>query len=163
MGECFKQNVLKSDDGVEWFNVTTGLIRDTQKVRIPRTLNGKCTLSWRWDGGCTNCPAGQTSESSLFASCADVEIGLSPSPQPPTPKPTPTPPPTPSPSPTPSVYTCGMAPACEKSQVCCCNPSNTAIGYCADAAQDAACAGNTRCPGQIGCCWEAGHFMSHMI
>jgi len=25
--ECFKKNVLKSDDGVEWFNVTTGLIR----------------------------------------------------------------------------------------------------------------------------------------
>jgi len=165
--ECFAKHILSNDDGVSWFPVPdpkdVPITRsDHQKVRVPQELSGECTLSWRWDGGCvkTACGPGQTSESSVFVSCADVTIkNDSPTPTPkPTPKPTPVPVPTPSPS---TGGKCAYA-TCKDEEVCCCN-SDKNIGYCVAKGSDPAlCAGSKMCPGKEGCCNAMAGFLAHM-
>jgi hypothetical protein len=83
--ECFKENVLRTADGRDWFDVTSG----RQSLVLPPGFTCEhCLLSWRWDSLYTN---------EIYTNCADIQIGSGPW-DPPTP-PTPTTPPvTPPPS-----------------------------------------------------------------
>lgn len=161
--ECFQQNVLEGEDGNKWFPIPNHTAvppttSDKRKVKIPQHLSGLCTLSWRWDGGCKVCDPDQTSESSVFVSCADVTITSGPTPPAPSPPPSPAPPP-PSPAPTPPspapAALCGYA-TCAEGTVCCCSADKN-IGYCVDEGSDpsGSCAGHTMCPSKEGCCGDS--------
>lgn len=79
--DCFSKNPLSDSSGKTWFDVDWvggSVTVQTDHLKLPSGVHGECTMAWRWDGGCGDnglaCPAGQPSESSLFASCADVTI-----------------------------------------------------------------------------------------
>lgn len=174
--ECFQQNVLEGEDGTKWFPIPNHTAvkvteSDERKVKIPKHLSGECTLSWRWDGGCKVCGADQTSESSVFVSCADVTITNGPVPPSPPAPPSPPGPPSPGParrrrrsSPTPPVPAptppspgplalCGYA-TCADGHVCCCSVEQTNIGYCLEEGSDPAGCVGTMCPSKEGCCGD---------
>jgi len=150
--ECFQRHPLLTVDGSQWITMTSEVPVTTDwctNHKIPDDVSGQCTVSWRWDGGCANCAAGQTSESSVFTSCADVTVA-SPSPAPPSPVP-----PTPVPSPKPVDLMCGYS-ACADDEVCCCNGSK-GVFYCvAHDSTASVCAGSTMCPTADNCCGQEG-------
>jgi len=159
--QCFQANPMLTEGGHQWVNMTSKVLPTTDwctKHRVPDGVQGKCTVSWRWDGGCTQCAPGQTSESSVFISCADVTVKSS-SPSPPAPTPAPVPAPVPVPSPTPHHHQCGYSP-CKDSEVCCCN-GDKQVFYCVAADADVGvCAGSTRCPTKDSCCASEFTFLS---
>lgn len=153
--ECFQRHPLLTEDGQQWIKMTSDVQMTTDwctNHQVPSDVAGQCTVSWRWDGGCTDCASGQTSESSVFTSCSDVTVTSSS----PTPSPTPSPkpaPPTPAPSPKPVDLVCGYT-ACADDEVCCCNGAK-AVYYCvAGDSSASACSGSTRCPTSQNCCGQ---------
>jgi hypothetical protein len=152
--QCFQSHPLLTEDGRQWINMTSEVPVTTDwctKHRVPDGVQGSCTVSWRWDGGCTQCASGQTSESSVFVSCADVTVESS--------SPTPMPSPVPVPSPKPVNPQCGYSP-CTDDEVCCCN-GDKGVFYCVAADADVgACAGSTRCPTKESCCASEFGFLS---